>query len=139
MLPHFDCLQIYRKILLTIFLSLFTFLPRKCSTLFCKHLCASPLTWTKVCICNMTSTPSTNLAFCLCNISADVFWFILTFLDEHCITLLSITLYPDHGLVGGHINTELLEHHQSINQSINKIISQWTVVTLGSWIKSYST
>ena len=48
------------------------------------------------------------LTSCLGDIGADILGLVLALLHKHGVALLGVHLLPDHGLVGGHINAELL-------------------------------
>ena len=54
----------------------------------------------------------------LCDISAHILSLVLALLDKHGVTLLSIHLLPHHGLVGGHVHTELLVMQVNIGTGV---------------------
>ena len=49
-----------------------------------------------------------HLASCLGDVSTNLLGLVLALLHEHGVALLGVHLFPDDGLVGGHVHAELL-------------------------------
>ena len=70
------------------------------------------------------------LAFSLSDVGADVLGLVLALLDEDGGTLLAVRLHPHDGLVGGHVNAELLDDQKQCHNIFFffKVVENYEIV-----------